>query len=176
MLRRILLTIVFLMVTSVAAGEYYRYIDENGNISFTDDLTLVPENQRDSLESFKTETGGKGKTASKDARVDQGSVTASLEDGFQEEYGTSTGDTFEIRAGELNRIQAELNRTRQSLEKARKELEARVPGPDAPNSEKIIYRSNIEALNTRIENYRNDLKNFENKVTAFQNRGRSEAE
>lgn len=38
----------------MAGAEYYRYIDENGNVSFTDNIMNVPEDQRQNMQIIET--------------------------------------------------------------------------------------------------------------------------
>ena len=49
-----LFLIVLFSVTTIlslpVSAEYYRYIDKNGNVSFTDNLENVPEDQRQNAE------------------------------------------------------------------------------------------------------------------------------
>ena len=46
----ILLSIVLFSMS--ASAEYYRYIDKDGNVHYTDDLTNVPENQRTDINEY----------------------------------------------------------------------------------------------------------------------------
>lgn len=51
----LLILTAFLIVTLFCGngfGEYYKYIDENGKLHFTDDLSQVPPQQRENIESF----------------------------------------------------------------------------------------------------------------------------
>jgi len=43
MIKKILLTGVFVLLATSAFGEYYQYTDESGNTRFTDDLYQIPE-------------------------------------------------------------------------------------------------------------------------------------
>jgi uncharacterized protein DUF4124 len=57
MIKKELLTIItgiiFFICLSPAYAELYKYIDENGVVSYTDDYSLVPEAQKKSMETFK---------------------------------------------------------------------------------------------------------------------------
>ena len=172
MIRILFLTGIFLLFTSGAMGEYYQYTDESGNVRFTDDMTQIPDSRRDSVEKFASETSGETETAAAISYVDSQSVSASADERIPEEYTAPSGEgeTFEIRAAELNKFQAELNKTRHDLEKERAELQARAPSEDAKNKDRIAYSMEVDALNAKIEKYEKDLKAFEKKVEAFNNR------
>ena len=48
------LILIAVMLTALPANaEYYKYVDENGNIRFTDDLTMVPPEQREKLLEYQ---------------------------------------------------------------------------------------------------------------------------
>lgn len=44
-------------------AEFYRYVDAQGNVHYTDDLTQVPENQQDTLKPYAEAAGAAKKTA-----------------------------------------------------------------------------------------------------------------
>ena len=173
MWRTMILTVVFMLTAVGATGEYYKYTDENGNARYTDDMTRIPEDQRESAESFASEAGASDGTQFGNASLNQEAVSASETDEYVQEYAAPAGQTFEGRAAELNKIQAELNNTHRALEAERAELAAQSPDEDANNNEKIAYRAKVDALNAKIDKYSRDLKAFEEKVDAFNNRGRS---
>ncbi len=49
---RWLISLSLLLFSMSASAEYYRYIDKDGNVHFTDDLTNVPENQRTDIHEY----------------------------------------------------------------------------------------------------------------------------
>lgn len=170
-----LLTGVFLLFSLAVNAEYYRYTDEEGVVRFTDDMTQIPETHRESVDAFSSEASENSTMMREDTYDgDQASGADNVSGAMVEEYASPAGETFETRAAELNRLQEKLHAARQKLEKERAELEARSPAEDAPEKDKIVYRTRVDALNARIEQYGEDLKAFEEKVEAFNNRGRSD--
>jgi len=172
MIRTILLTCVFVLFASMAVGEYYQYTDETGNLRFTDDLYQVPEVQRPAMQKFESV-----KSVPDDTTVEQNSVNEEIKVTVESDQPESspavsgdTGDTFHVRAAELNKMQSELNKTRVALEKEQAAIEALAPKKDAKSKERIAYSAKVDALNAKIEKYGKDLKAFEEKVNAFNNR------
>ena len=49
---KIFIIISFLMFSVSAAAEFYKYVDEEGNTRFTDDINQVPEAQRAKIRSY----------------------------------------------------------------------------------------------------------------------------
>ena len=43
----------FLVLPSGLRAEYYRYVTRDGQVHYVDDLTLVPEQYRDQVETFR---------------------------------------------------------------------------------------------------------------------------
>ena len=52
----ILIAISFALVTQ-ANADFYKYVDENGNVVFTDNIGNIPENQRSKVNTFKEQQG-----------------------------------------------------------------------------------------------------------------------
>jgi len=48
-----LILISALLAALPASAEYYKYIDEHGNVRFTDDITMVPREQREKLREYE---------------------------------------------------------------------------------------------------------------------------
>lgn len=49
---RWLILLSLLLFSMTASAEYYKYIDKDGNVHYTDDLTNVPENQRTDINEY----------------------------------------------------------------------------------------------------------------------------
>ncbi len=51
--RLLILFCLILGFSGVSSAELYKYYDKNGNLSFTDDASMVPEEQRESAEAIR---------------------------------------------------------------------------------------------------------------------------
>ena len=174
MIKAIIIAGVFaLFATTAVGGEYYQYTDESGNLRFTDDMTQIPESQRETVEAFASET-----SPASDAPADLSPPVYQKSESQEEtssaesaQYDIPGHQTLKVKAEKLNRIQEELNRTRAALEAERAELQAQAPSENATVSDKITYSMRVEALNDKIDQYDEDLKAFMEKVNAFNNPG-----
>lgn len=173
MIRTIFLTGVFVLFATIAVGgEYYQYTDESGNPRFTDDMTQIPESQRDAVEKFTAETSSvSGTEADSGAVVSEQETPETTAPAETAQYDIPGHQTLNVKAEELNRIQEGLNQTRAALEAERAGLQAQAPEENASGTDKIAYSMKVEALNSRIDQYEKDLKAFEQKVHAFNNPG-----
>lgn len=53
-----IILIAAMLAVPPASAEFYRYVDENGNIRFTDDITMVPREQREKLREYQDAING----------------------------------------------------------------------------------------------------------------------
>ena len=56
-------TLVF-VISSSGFAEYYKYTDENGKTGYTDDMSKVPADQREDLQTYESSTSVQKKTTS----------------------------------------------------------------------------------------------------------------
>ena len=45
--------IIIVLLSAPASAQFYKYIDEDGNIRFTDDINQVPKQQRTTVKSYE---------------------------------------------------------------------------------------------------------------------------
>jgi hypothetical protein len=170
MIRAIFIAGIFMLFATTAMAEYYQYTDESGNLRFTDDMTQIPESQRDAVEKFASETSSvSGTEADSDAVDSEQESPETTVPAESAQFDIPGHQTFDVKAEELNRIQEGLNQTRAALEAERAELQAQAPEENATVTDKIAYSMRVEALNDKIDAYEKDLKAFEQKVHAFNN-------
>jgi len=46
------IVLIFLLLAGPVTAQFYRYIDQNGNLRFTDDLNKVPTEQRVTIRGY----------------------------------------------------------------------------------------------------------------------------
>jgi len=156
------LCVIFVFVTtSQANGEYFRYVDENGVVSYTDDLSRVPKKQRDDVKSFT----GVQQEVNKNPDVENQSST-----GENLDRNLDNSDTDEQKAyDEFRLMQESLEQEYEQLNKERDDLAAELKQIDNEAAVRA-FNQKASALNERIkayelkkkaylERFSNDIKN-----------------
>ena len=164
MIRTTLLTCVFVLIATAAAAEFYKYRDENGNLRFTDNISNVPESQREAVKEYESTIGSVNETPASSS----GENRKSLENNASKSQTEAPAGL--VKAEELNRMQAELHKTQMALKKEKADLAVQAPEENARSEEIIAYSMKVDALNSRIDQYTKDVKAFEEKVDAFNRR------
>lgn len=156
MIKQILLAFIFTFFVTLASGEYYQYTDKNGKLSFTDDISNIPEDQMNDVKKIKIEHQKTEpiETASKQNKSTKTTPSpSSVKDGE---------NVFQSTAIELDIMQAKLNEIRIILEDEKAAIEAM-----DPNNERLAYSVRIEALNWKISEYEKKLAIFNEQVEKF---------
>jgi len=161
MIKRILIVCAFVLFASAASGEFYQYTDKTGKLCFTDDISTVPMEQRDSLKKIKSV---RQETKTVDASEEQQNISKPVS-------SSSTGKEIEnehqLSLVELDAIQTKLNETRAALQKERLEIETQRPKEEATNNEKISFSLKVEALNKKIAEYEKKMTVFNDQVKSY---------
>ncbi len=129
---------------SPLAAKYYRYVDKDGVVTYTDDLTQIPEAGRRSAETFKEEQPAQEQIIQETGVADEAS---------KEELSTYQ---------ELRKLKAELDNEYGMLESDKKEL--------LEEKNRLITKGDIEAYNSRIDILNRQIKAFEAKRERFQSK------
>ena len=131
----IILSMVIFLLVPVHA-EFYRFKDQNGITIFTDDLSLVPEDQRSDIEVYESSTISPGrKKVEKSVPVNDSKQNV-LEK--QKEWLINEQNM-------LNRESDELNLLKNAV--------------STPEEQKI-YNNRVQSLNKRIDMYKEKLTKF----------------
>ena len=151
------IVIIFLIFALPVTAQFYRYVDKNGNLHFTDDLNKVPAEQRSNIRKYnEPETGSA--PSSKEAVTEKETPPAtSAESSVSQMHGA-------VATAADRTVSLEELRTR--VEKMKEQLEAEyltlAKGKDAlakgrtskrTREELVAYNKSVDAFNQRAENY-----------------------
>ena len=150
---RSLVPVLLLLILSVsvlpAAAEIYKYTDESGNIRYTDDLNMVPENQRQKADEY-TEVQN----------------PAMPPEAAQEIQPSTPAQPLETEADVLE-ASLKLNETRDALEKERARLikaqEDLGKARRATNS-KAVAKQHMD----RVAQFKQETQAYEKKRQAYE--------
>jgi hypothetical protein len=158
MLKTIWLIVPLIICTcEPAAADYYKYIDQNGNIRYTDDLSRVPENQRPdvkSYEEFKSSNTPAATAPEKDSVQPTAEKTSEVDAGLESE-----GRQIKEKKDKLDKEYQALMK-----EKARLETEAKT---SKTVDETVVFNQNVSKLNKEIVQYDQKRKALNAEIEAF---------
>ena len=157
---QIVISIVLLIFgfSSKSAADYYQYLDKDGNIHFTDNLTDVPTEQLNQIKSFESAKPEKAVTKAVNERYKQPSKTPpdlSTWDGQVQ----SAAQELEREKDELKLIYNKLAQEKAQLQ----EISTATMNPD----EKKAYKQKTDELNTKIGQYHNQCNALKSKIDKF---------
>jgi hypothetical protein len=142
----IFVLISLLLFSVSASAEFYKYTDEDGNVRFTDDINLVPEEQRAKIRSY---------VESQSAEVpEQQTTLENPEQSEQSEQKSNFPDLSENDAVEgsleelktrIDAIKLEIDQAYAALMKEKEQL--------AEDKKKVKTRAQVDSYNKRIEDY-----------------------
>ena len=105
--------LIGLAVAAPASAQFYKYLDKQGNVRFTDDINQVPENQRSHIHSYAAASADAA-----DATVSEGSA----------EKKTAGGNAADEAPAETalaaSAAEDPLDSTRTRLEAMKKQIDA----------------------------------------------------
>ena len=152
-----------LLMTAPAEAEFYKYTDENGNIRFTDDITLVPREQRQNLKIYETSEPAGQNAAPTETEEPPFSPVPEAE-------AQAVGDVDEERLRAiheaLERKKTALAEQHRVLAEERGALESR-SGEIRTQEEAEQYEENVRRFNERNAAYEQKRKAFDEEVKSY---------
>ncbi|BBO67549.1 hypothetical protein DSCA_14790 [Desulfosarcina alkanivorans] len=145
-----------------ACAEIYKYVDENGQKRWTDDLSQVPKEQRPSAQRFESveETPPEPDTAP----AEETRPEASLAIGAVTADTPAPADALSREA--LEKEKADLDARYQQLMEERKELEQIKTEADSFEA-RALLNEKISAYNDKTKQYETQLNRFNEKIKAY---------
>lgn len=156
--------IIALLLTAPLYAEIYKYIDENGQKRWTDDLSQVPKEQRDAAQQIETEaeqpenaTTGKAEKTQPESPPETNAAVPDTD---------TASDTAELSRKALEKEKADLDLLYQQLMEERKQIEKFTP--ELLNFKaQAEHNDRITAFNEKTKQYDARLKAFNEKINAY---------
>lgn len=163
----ILISAVLWMFSAPVSAQFYKYTDENGVVRFTDDLNMIPKEQREEIPAYRESKSPEPEAAPAEAE-------------------TETADTGSLLSDDEEASEAELEQESKRLEALRGELqqeyEALLQEQERIKPDKAVTRSAAKvkeyerrkaALKERAGKYDAKRKAYEAEVQAYNERIRA---
>ena len=164
-LGRWLISLSLLLFSMSASAEYYRYLDENGNVHYTDDLTNVPENQRTDINEY---SGFQDDVYSQEKDEQKAEESQPLIEKKEEKNKPDRDDFSEIKK-RLDQEKEKLDEEYRALMEEKKEI-AIEKNKYRSKSQAKKYNKVILEFNEKIEDYERRKKLFNEEVEKYNSR------
>ncbi len=156
--------IITLLLTVPVHAEIYKYIDENGQKRWTDDLSQVPAEQRASAQRFETEQETPADTAAEQEQAPQ--PETALETEVEDPDSAEPNESAELSREALEKEKTALDTQYQQLLEERKQIE-QITGEALDTSARAELNRRISAYNSKTEQYEAHLNAFNEKISAY---------
>ena len=160
--------LIFLMMVSLsmsASAEFYRYVDEKGNVHYTDDLSTVPENQQTDIYEY----GESQRNAYDNQNDEQSSVKSQplfeenqARDQNEADDLAETKRRFDRKKQEFDKEYKALMQERDQITKDNKNLKSRASAKK--------YNKIISKFNEKTADYETRKKVFDAEVEKYNSR------
>ncbi len=164
-LGRWLISLSLLLFSMSASAEYYRYIDKDGNVHFTDDLTNVPENQRTDIHEYNGFQGDPDDQQKDEQKAEEPQPLIEKE---EVKNKPDINDFSEIKK-RLDQEKEKLDEEYRALLEEKKEI-AKDKNKYRSKSRAKKYDKVILEFNDKIEDYERRKKLFNEEVEKYNKR------
>ena len=146
---KILIIILFLLFSVNVSAEFYKYVDEDGNVRFTDDINMVPEAQRSNIRSY-VESVSEEAPEQEAALKNQGA--SEEQSNFPDLSEDEPEENLEDTRKRIDKMKAEIDQEYKALQEEKKRLD----------------KERAEAkTNEQIEKYNNTVESYKKRTDAF---------
>jgi len=150
-----IILLILVLFSVPASAEFYKFIDEEGNVQFTDDLTKVPLNQREGVRKY-IESRTDADDIKDNTNVDK--KKKQLLDGQEKAMQIEDTNLFKIKKG-LDAKKKELDAEYEALLKEKEEIDK--------NIQNLKTNEKTKASNKKVQKFNEKIKKYEEKRKAF---------
>ena len=150
---------VLLVIPGVSTAEFYKYVDKDGVVRFTDDISQVPEDQRKNIDTFKSV---EPPPALEEELGEEGGVA---DDGTPKKTVTQSGQ-LDARQQQLQVSIQELDTEYQGLMEEKAALEQEL-ATIRTKPKMRVYNEKVRVLNEKLTDYSHRRTELENETNAY---------
>lgn len=155
---KIIIPLVFLVFSGAASAEFYKYVDEKGNVHFTDDFNQVPADQRKQVREYEEYRQPDPVTASQ-AKIDPVGEPAVDETALREMRDDEESLDFDKELKALDQRKAELAGEYEALLKENAHLnEMKKAVKNRADADQ--YNESVRKLNAKLQEHDRKRKEF----------------
>ena len=162
---RWLILLSMVLFSMSASAEYYRYLDKNGNVHFTDDLTNVPEDQRTNINEYTGFQGGSNDQEKDEQKAEESKSIIEKEEGKNK---ADINEFSEIKK-RLDQEKEKLDEEYRTLMEEKNEIEKN-KNKYRSKSQAKKYNKVILEFNEKIEDYEKRKNLFNEEVEKYNQR------
>jgi hypothetical protein len=158
---------IFFLTMAPCHGQFYKYVDKQGNIIFTDDLSNVPADQRHAVEEYE-EPGAPAPVAEEKKEPETSApVVEEIETSAPDQEATAeTLDQEADQPSADSRPQAATAPTGNDLNQTKTELEANQAKLDEAYNALMAEKKQLEEDKSRAQNHR-QIQAYNERVLQF---------
>jgi hypothetical protein len=159
---RWLISLALVLFSISASAEYYKYIDKDGNVHYTDDLTAVPENQRTDINEYNEIQSNPA-----DRQKDENKVKPPETLIEEKQAGTKDGTyDFPEMKKQLDRKKEALNKEYKALMDEKKQFQEEKNKLRSRTAAQK-YNNTVLRFNEKIEDYQRRKNEFDTEVEQY---------
>jgi chromosome segregation ATPase len=170
------------LCASIAGADFYKYVDEDGNVRYTDDATLVPDAQKDAAIKYQEAPVSASPPAQVDAAappMDAADSPAEAERIQPVVRSSAAAAAKEVAIpADRNQWRQQLEDEKDSLDESYRTLNAEIEAfqaekAQADTPEEIMdYNERVTGLNQKIQAYEERRRNLNRQIEAYNSAAR----
>lgn len=162
---KIIIPLFFLIFTGAASAEFYKYVDEKGNVRYTDDFNQVPVSQREQVRGYEEYRQPEPAAASQ-AKIDPAGEPDADKTASNETRDDGEPLDFDSQLKALDQRKAELTGEYEDLLKENahlNEMKKNVKNRAAADQ----YNESVRKLNAKLQEHDRKRKEFFSDVEEY---------